>query len=144
ATAAAAPARQYTAADLGPGQVLAGAAKVNIAPRPADYGGTWVKEGCATLGDDSSHILDNFSDFRVKWPENPNCIYMGGYGIGPMNPITKWNDPYGLWVRTLAISNGTNSVILTILDGTYYFGKYASMCNGCGFFDLANQLGKQL
>jgi hypothetical protein len=130
--------------DLKPGQVLAGAAKVDIAPRPQDYGGTWVTEGCATLGDDSSHILDNAPDMRVKWPENPNCLYMGGFGIGPMNHITKWTDPYGLWVRSLAINDGTDSVVLTIIDGTYYFGKYASMCTGCGFFDLSTTLGTQL
>ena len=38
---------------LQPGQVMAGAAKVSIEPRPADYGGVWEKEGCATLEDDA-------------------------------------------------------------------------------------------
>ncbi|MFN2543185.1 MAG: hypothetical protein ABR600_01250 [Actinomycetota bacterium] len=144
ASATTAQSGAFSAADLAPGQVLAGAAKVSIEPRPQDYNGTWVKEGCATLGDDSSHILDNFSDFRVKWPENPNCLYMGGFGIGPMNPITKWTDPYGLWARSVAISDGSDTIVLTILDGTYYFGKYASMCTGCGFFDLSQTLGAQL
>ena len=32
------------------------------------------------------------------WPENPNCIYMGGFGLGPMNPVTSWNEELGLWV----------------------------------------------
>src|SRR5688500_11774860 len=36
---------------LAEGQVLAGAAKTSIAPRPADYGGTWEKSEakCSTL-----------------------------------------------------------------------------------------------
>jgi hypothetical protein len=130
--------------ELVPGQVLAGAAKVSMEPRPADYNGTWETEGCATFGDDAPGDVTHYPDFRVRWPENPNCLYMGGYGIGPMNPITKWTDPYGLWTRSLAIGDGTDTVVLTIVDGVYYFGEYANMCDGCGFFDLAQELGTEL
>jgi len=131
------------AADV-PGEVLAGAAKISLEPRPADYGGTWETEGCATFGDDALEALDHVADFRVKWPENPSCLYMGGYGIGPMNPITKWTDPYGLWARSVAIGDGDDTVVLTIVDGVYYFGEYRDMCDGCGFFDLAAELGEEL
>ena len=142
-----APASQDAApaqAQAKPGQVLAGAAKVSIEPRPADYDGEWAKEGCATFGDDALEGLSHVPDFRVKWPENPNCLYMGGYGIGPMNPITTWTDPYGLWVRSVAVSDGSETVVLTILDGVYYFGEYRDMCEDCGFFDLAAELGEEL
>ena len=129
---------------LQPGQVLAGAAKVSMEPRPAAYGGTWETQGCATMGDDAPPEATHVPDFRVRWPENPNCLYMGGYGIGPMNPITKWTDPYGLWIRSVAIGDGKDTIVLTILDGVYYFGEYVNMCDGCGFFDLAKELGKEL
>ena len=125
------------------GSVLAGAAKVSIEPQPGE-GETWAKEGCRTFGEDAAQGLMHVADFRVKWPENPNCIYMGGYGLGPMNPITSWEDPYGLWVRSVAIGDGTDTVVLTILDGTSFFGKYSSMCDGCGAFDLADSLGEEL
>ncbi len=129
---------------LQPGQVLAGASKVSTEPRPADYGGVWETEGCATMSGDAPPEATHVPDFRVRWPEKPNCIYMGGYGIGPMYPITKWTDPYGLGVRSVAIGDGTDTVVLTILDGVYYFGEYVNMCDGCGFFDLAAQLGQEL
>lgn len=129
---------------LQPGQVLAGASKVSTEPRPADYGGVWEKEGCATMDEDAPPNAMHVPDFRVKWPEKPGCIYMGGYGIGPMNPITKWTDPYGLWIRSVAIGDGTDTVVLTIVDGVYYFGKYRDMCTGCGFFDIAQELGAEL
>jgi hypothetical protein len=129
---------------LGSGQVLAGASKVSMEPRPADFGGTWETEGCESFGDDAPGDPTHVPDFRVRWPENPNCLYMGGYGIGPMNAITKWTDPYGLWVRSLAIGDGADTIVLTIIDGVYYFGKYANMCDGCGFFDLAQELGADL
>ncbi|MFN2590223.1 MAG: hypothetical protein ABR518_05595, partial [Actinomycetota bacterium] len=127
-----------------PGQVLAGASKVSIEPRPEDYDGVWEKEGCATLDEDAPPNASHVPDFRVRWPEKPNCLYMGGYGIGPMNPITKWTDPYGLWVRSVAIGDGKDTVVLTIIDGAYYFGEYDLLCDGCGFYDLAKELGKEL
>lgn len=126
------------------GEVLAGAARLSIEPRPEDYGGTWETEGCATFGSDAGGAPMHVPDFRVKWPENPNCIYMGGYGIGPMNPIVKWTDDYGLWVRSVAVSDGTDTVVLTLLDGVYYFAKYRDMCDGCGAQDLAEELGGEL
>ena len=128
----------------GTGQVLAGAAKVSMEPRPAEYNGVWEKEGCETFGGDAPGDVTHYPDFRVRWPENPNCIYMGGYGIGPMNAITEWTDPYGLWVRSVAIGDGTDTIVLTIVDGVYYFGEYVNMCDGCGFFDLAQELGGEL
>jgi hypothetical protein len=130
--------------ELKPGEVLAGASKVSMEPRPADYNGVWETEGCETMGDDAPPDAMHVPDFRVRWPENPNCIYMGGYGIGPMNAITKWTDPYGLWVRSVAIGDGKDTIVLTIVDGVYYFGEYANMCDGCGFFDLAQELGTEL
>ena len=77
---------------LGLAELLAGAAKISMEPRPGDYGGTWEtdQEACETftpseagLSGTVTHALG--ADTRVKWAENPDCIYMGGYGIGPMN-----------------------------------------------------------
>jgi hypothetical protein len=136
---------------LQPGQFYAGSAKVSMEPRPQDYDGTWEQDGgkCSTLTDPNgvpegaTHVVDT----RVRWNENPNCLYMGGYGLGPVNPITNWQDPYGLWVRAVALSDGTDTIVLALLDGAYYEGKFNSMCNGaqdCGFFDLRARLAQEL
>ena len=127
------------------GSVLAGAAKVSIIPQPDESKGEkWAKEGCATLSEEgvppnATHV----ANFRSPWPENPECIYMGGYGIGPMNPITSV-DAEGLWVRSVALGDGTDTVVLTILDGTSYLGDYNSFCDDCGAFELARDLGAEL
>ncbi len=126
------------------GEILAGAAKLSMEPRPDDYGGTWETEydKCATLRADEgfpqglAEGAGHVADFRVRWAENSNCIYMGGYGIGPMFPITNWEDPYGLYVRSIAMNDGTDTLVLTLLDGVYWEGKYDRMCDGCGFQDL--------
>jgi hypothetical protein len=131
-------------AALTPGQFVVGAAKVSIEPKPAAYGGTWQKEGCATTDEDAgAETFGHLGNLRLPWPENPDCLYMGGFGIGPSNPIKEWDQEYGLWVRALYISDGKDSLVLTQIDGTSYFGRYDSMCDGCGAFDIAEELGEK-
>ena len=125
------------------GLVHAGAAKVNIAPQPPE-GENWAKEGCATFGGDAPSAATHVPNFRSPWPENPECIYMGGYGIGPMNPIKSWDEEYGLWVRSVAIGDGQDTIVMTILDGVSYLGDYNSFCDDCGAFELARDLGDEL
>ena len=132
------------AGDIPAGSVLAGAAKVSIVPQPdASKGEVWAKEGCKILGDDAPSGATHVPNFRSPWPENPQCIYMGGYGIGPMNPITSV-DAEGLWVRTVAIGDGTDTVVLTIIDGASYLGDYNKFCTNCGAFEIARDLGAEL
>ena len=130
------------------GQIMAGAVKVSIKPRPGDYGGIWEqdRDKCVTLPPNEQsfpEMATHVADFRVRWAENSNCIYMGGYGIGPMNPITSWDDEYGLWARSIAMSDGTDTVVLTLLDAVYWEGRYNSMCDACGFLDLQEQLAQE-
>ena len=125
------------------GHVLAGAAKVNIAPKPGE-GDVWATQGCATAGGDAPSAATHVADFRSPWPENPQCIYMGGYGIGPMNPITAFDEEFGLWVRSVAIGDGTDTLVLTIVDGASYLGDYNKFCDDCGAFELSRDLGAEL
>ena len=148
--------------DLSSGQILAGASKVSLRPRPEDYqtdypGARWEtnKAACATFEpafDDIQQTATHVADFRVRWAENPDCLYMGGYGLGPMNPIVGWDDQYGLWSRSVAMSDGTDSVILTLIDAVYWEAYYNSMCptpestgvtERCGFLQLAEDLAAE-
>ncbi|HEX9823574.1 MAG TPA: hypothetical protein VGB51_04165 [Actinomycetota bacterium] len=132
-------------AQPGPGQVLAGAAAVSITPQPdASKGEVWAKDGCIILGEDAPDAPMHVADFRSTWPENPNCIYSGGYGIGPMNPIYSIDPEFGLWVRSAALGDGTDTIVVTIIDGTSYFGDYAKLCDDCGAFDIAATMGTEL
>lgn len=124
----------------------AGAHRVNIAPQPAQYGGTWEQDA-ANCGDDLAYA----TDLDLIWPENPSCIYSGGFGLGVsplglgVNALTEYDTEYGLWVRSVAVQDDEgDTVVLTILDGAYYFAKYQNMCEGCGFFDLAESLAEEL
>ena len=139
------PGENPTPGDPADGQVLAGAAKVSIAPQPdAEAGQNWATEGCRTLSTSGPPDATHVPDFRSPWNENPECIYMGGYGIGPVNPITSWDSEYGLWVRSLAIGDGEDTVVLTILDGVSYLGDYNNFCDDCGFYELGRDLGAEL
>lgn len=134
--------------DLESGQLLAGSAKVSLKPEPEKYGGTWETDydKCANLAPNQEGVQEGMmhvSDLRVRWAENSNCIFMGGYGIGPMNPIVKWDDAYGLWTRSVAMSDGTDAIVLTLIDAVYWEAYYNNMCEGCGFLELADKLAAE-
>jgi hypothetical protein len=126
--------------------LLAGAAKVSIYPDPdEDAGEVWKTEGCETLGSDAGPgTIGHAFDLTSPWPRDPDCIYVGGYGIGPMNAVTDFDTEYGLWARSTALSDGEETLVLTVVDGVYWFGEYATMCDGCGSFALAEELGGEL
>jgi hypothetical protein len=132
------------------GLVYAGASKVNLLPRPDEYGGTWEQnyEKCATLSENFvSDIPGNgahLANVGSPWPENPNCLYMGGFGIGPANPITSFDEKYGIWVRSFAVSDTQDTLVLTIIDAEGYLWDYKNKCTDCGSKQLGQQLGEEL
>ena len=142
--------------DLSTGQVLAGAAKISLFPRPDDYKASGFPDArwehdqsqCETFTPSQSALVGamHVADFRVRWAENPDCLYMGGYGIGPMNSITSWDDDYGLWVRSVAMQDAQgDTLVLTLIDAIYWEAHYNSLCpsDPCGFLDLAEQLSQE-
>ena len=133
-----------SAQGLDPGEVYVGASKVNIAPQPnALLGKIWEHdETKCEIGPGLDPLWA--ANTRLPWPENPNCIYRGGFEIGPENSLTSFDPQYGLWSRSVVISDGTDTAVLTLIDGVYYFGRYKNMCTRCGAFELAEDLGAEL
>lgn len=152
---------------LADGWYHVGAAKVNLYPRPDEYGGVWNRDAdaCATLDQDAftnvapelagGHDGHDHNDHVVTsspWPENPDCLYMGGFGIGPVNPIVEFDDEYGLWVRTVVISTGrdddgdgaTDASVLTVIDAEGWLYDYGSKCDDCGWKQIHARLADEL
>jgi hypothetical protein len=136
---------------LGADELLVGAAKVSIEPAPdASKGEVWVrdKEACTPLtSGDPEGTATHVADWRNPWIENSNCIYMGGFGVGPSQPVIQWDQEFGLWSRSVAFSRDGKALVLTILDGEGYFSDYNKMCPAekeCGSFALSQQLGQEL
>jgi hypothetical protein len=140
---------------LGEGQMLVGASKNSIAPRPEDMqvefpGARWETDAnkCKVvdpvflerLAAETEGEIDHLATAGSPWPENPNCIYQGGFGIGPTNAATAFDTEFGLFVRTLAIGDGTDTLLLTVLDGEGWLWDYAQKCDDCG----AKQIGATL
>ena len=132
------------------GLIYAGASKVDLYPRPEDYDGVWekTKEECRTFTNDEempqANPADHLASTGSPWPENPNCIYMGGFGIGPINPITEYDDKYGIWVRSFAVSDTVDTLVLTVIDAEGYLWDYKNKCTDCGAKHLGQQLGEEL
>lgn len=129
------------------GQLLAGAAKVSIEPDTSG-GQVWVRDKAKCTPLTSGNLqgtVDHAPDFKLKWVENSNCIYMGGFGIGPSQPVLTWDKTYGLWSRSAAFVRDGKAIVLTILDAEGWFGAYNNMCGAtpCGAHDLAAQLATE-
>ncbi len=144
-------------AKLAPGRALVGAAKTSIAPRPKDMakrfpGARWETDPkeCKTLdqnevarltsGGKTTEPLDGFASNGTPWPENPDCIYMGGFGIGPMNPVKAFDPVDGLWVRSFAVSDGSQTLVMTVIDGEGWLWDYKNKCTDCGAKQIAAAL----
>jgi len=133
-----------------------GAAKLSIAPRPKDMakrfpGARWEtrKEKCVTLdpnelqrilGGNATEPLDGIASTGSPWPENPSCLYMGGFGIGPMNPITRFDPKDDLSVRALAIRGEGKVLLLVVVDGEGWLWDYKSKCADCGAKQISEAL----
>jgi hypothetical protein len=136
-------------ARLGAGQLLVGAAKTSIAPKPGPED-TWETDPAkcrttepadfAALQEVAADATDGLANAGSTWPENPDCIYMGGFGLGPTNPVSSFDAELGLWVRSLAMSDGKQTLVLTMLDGEGWLWDYQRKCTDCGAKQIAAAL----
>ena len=133
-----------------------GAAKNSIAPDPERMKTTFPdarwetdlnkctrlnpEQLAAALPNEINNATAHLASTGTPWPENPDCIYQGGYGLGPMFPVNKFDEELGLWVRTIAISDGTDTFVLSVVDGEGWLWDYKSKCTDCG----AKQIGQAL
>jgi hypothetical protein len=118
------------------GQVLVGTSVVDITPAPP-AGETWQTEGCATG-------IPNEALLQTRKTTTPDCIYMGGRGLGPSEPITRVDPANPLEVRTVSIGDADDMAVLTQVDGVYWHGRYDSLCDRCGALDIAEELADEL
>ncbi|MGH2794965.1 MAG: hypothetical protein ACRDKG_11750, partial [Actinomycetota bacterium] len=124
---------------LAGGNFLVGSDATDLFPSPKLFGGeTWRTEGCTRIEDgelDRTHVLPG--DGHGHPFASKDCIYLGGFGIpAPVRPAVEYDDG-GVWVRSLAISNGESTVVMQILDAVGWFWKYApSICDRCGIADM--------
>ena len=98
-----------------------GSARVRLVKRPREDG-------------------DHLAATGSPWPENPNCIYMGGFGIGPMNPVSPGTRTRPLGPRGRLRDRKGDDLVLAVLDGEGYFWDYDKKCADCGIKQLTAQL----
>lgn len=145
----AAAAQQVATPAEGPG-FRVGAAIASLAPAPEVFGGpgdSWETEACTSLDDahlEHDHVVPSLADLR-GWPAaSPDCVYLGGFGIGPARPARAVGHG-GVWVRAIAIGNGDRTFVYAIADTVGWFARYdASVCTGCGVRDVREALAASL
>ncbi len=137
------------------GRFLVGASRASIFPAPKVFGGdAWQTSGCTSLDEqtldqdhalppvDPSDPIDTVDEIR-SWPaSSPDCIYLGGFGIGPARPAESVGHG-GVWVRAVAISNGETTFIYEIADAVGWFARYdPTICDDCGILDVRHRIAK--
>src|SRR3712207_3750403 len=101
-------------------------------------------EAFQSIFDDPVQSGDHLASAGSPWHENPNCIYMGGFGLGPANPVTSWDEDLGLWVRAVALRDRDgDDLVLVVLDGEGWFWDYGKKCSDCGIKQLTAQLAAE-
>lgn len=137
---------------LSGGEFYVGAAKTSLAPDPA-YG-NWQTEGCVTQDQTmAQRAVEHLAEIPTDpapavppgWPKSPNCIYLGGYGIpGPARPATAVDPISGVNVRSLAISNGAETIVWQTVDAVAYFNTYRDdLCADCGILDIRRAIAER-
>ena len=127
------------------GEFLVGSGRASLAPDPAKI--QWDTAAAPCVKEDQSIIDPGASDLAGAaqaghlppgWPKSPNCIYLGGYGLGPARPATGVDPFAGVYVRSLAISNGDDVVLWQSFDMVGFFSRYRiDLCpQGCGMYDI--------
>ncbi len=135
--------RDVAAAGLAPtGTWSVGAAKVSIAPAPP-AGETWQTTGCFEIEQGNPDIDHALPAPGHGWPlSTPNCIYLGGFGIGPSRAATSVDDG-GVYVRSIAVSNGYKTFVYSVIDAVGYFYRYqGSACADCGIYDIRKTISR--
>jgi hypothetical protein len=128
------------------GTFLVGADATSLYPTPNLYGGTWQKEGCTEFDatEPGGGTIDRSHTFPGDghgWPlASKDCIYLAAFGIGPARAAHTVDDG-GVWVRSIAISNGEKTIVLQIVDAPGFLYTYnTSICNRCGIYDIRQKL----
>jgi hypothetical protein len=124
------------------GEFLVGAAVTSLAPDAE----RWQTEGCSenlsNAPEEITHLAGLAGQGQLPgWPRSPDCIYLGGYGIGPARAATGIDPHAGVSVRSLAISNGADTVVWQMVDMVGFFARYRSeLCDRCGILDIREHI----
>lgn len=126
--------------------LLVGADVTPLTPDPD----RWQTEGCVRLDQSIvdpglQHLADKaIADLTLSWPRSPDCVYLGGYGIGPDRPATGVDPDAGINVRSLAVSNGEDTVVWQTVDMVGFFSRYRDdLCDRCGILDIRRAISDE-
>ncbi len=131
--------------------VRAGSGRHPIAPVVPE-GQAWERDAAtcqlldpSTLGQVGSTFEALVTQVGRLWPTTDGCMYLGGYGIGPMNPMIDVDPELGLWARAFAIE-GTDggTFVVAAIDAIGWPYERVRECVECGARAITERLGEEL
>jgi hypothetical protein len=131
---------------LAPGELLVGAAVTSLDPDPDRWQTGGCSEYVSNFPEEVTHLAGDLLEHQtLTWPRSPDCIYLGGYGIGPARAATSVDPHAGVNVRSLAISNGEQTILWQTVDLVGYFAKYRDdLCGDCGILDVRRRISDEV
>lgn len=125
------------------GEFLVGASVTSLEPDAAKWQTTGCSQYASNFPDEVTHLADAAVRGETPgWPRSPDCIYLGGYGIGPARAATGVDPHAGVNVRSLAVSNGDETVVWQMVDMVGFFRQYREdLCTACGILDIRRTIG---
>lgn len=128
------------------GTFLVGADASSLAPDPD----RWQTEGCSVylseFPEELTHLAGRITEQMVLpgWPKSPDCIYLGGYGLGPARPAEGIDPTTGYDVQTVVIANDDQLVIWQQTPLVGFFSSYRDdLCERCGILDIRRELAER-
>ena len=129
------------------GEFLVGASEASIAPDPEQ----WQTEGCSENGSGTDQAVDHLATRITEdgalpgWPKSPDCVYLGGYGLGPGRAAVAVDPTIDYRVQTLALSNGEQTLVWQMTPLVGFFARYREdLCDGCGILDIRRSIAEGL
>lgn len=129
----------------------AGAARVDLEPVPPE-GRTWRTDRAdceltdpSVLGRVPGSLESLLSRQGTPWPVGEDCLYLGGYGFGPMNPMTSVDDDLGLSARAVSIGSADGDTLVVVsVDAIGWPYERVHTCLECGAKAIGERLGEEL
>lgn len=129
------------------GEFLVGASERSLAPDPQ----RWQTEDCAeyasNVEESTQHLATRLTEDNALpgWPKSPDCVYLGGYGLGPSRAATGVDPTLDYRVQTVAISNGDETLVWQMTPLVGFFNRYRDdLCEECGILDIRRRIADGL
>lgn len=126
----------------------AGIFQVGANTTSIEPGDRWQRAGCSESVANFAQVVAGIQAGTTRgFPgKSPNCVYQGGYGLGPSRAATAIDPVRRYEVQTVVIGDGKDIVVWQMVPFVGFFNRYRTdLCDpGCGILDIRGAVAAEL